>query len=83
MNLPIRQVDDGSPGYDPQTQKSVRTWVDTIESEIDPEDGERRYILRTATYQIVPLPEAERIPSMEDRLAALELITNFELGEAE
>jgi len=83
MNLPIQYLDEGSPGYDPQTQKSIRTWVDTTVIEDLPEGGERRYILRTATYQIVPLPEEGRIPSLEERLEAAETLVNLLLGESE
>ena len=81
--MPVVYEDNGSPPYDNMTQQSIRTEVDSIETQ-NSVIGPVQYILRRAVYQIVqremPL---EPGPTVQERLEAAETLINLLLGEAE
>lgn len=77
----IDYIDNGAPPYNPQTERWTREWVDEERTEIGDEGQTIRFIARVAVYTIVPLEESEIVPTLEDRLEAVELIVDLGLME--
>lgn len=71
----IIYFDNGGPPFNPIEERILRDWIDEVR--ILEEGGIiQEFIARTAVYRIIPLLESEIIATSEQRIEALELITN-------